>query len=162
MAYISIKEFSNRAGVSTQAVYQRLDKDLQSYLKIIDKRKMIEESALELFSLKAVEKESDKQIDNDLLKTLQDTLQILSKQLSEKDEQIRRKDQQLEELNQRLAEANKLNENNQILIAKTQEVKQIEAQSSAQFVDESEQGEPEEAQEKHEKRGFFYFLRRKQ
>ena len=67
MAYISIRDFSQRAGVSPQAIYQRLDKDLLNYIQVVENRKMIEESALELFSvkepLKQVDKEVDKQID---------------------------------------------------------------------------------------------------
>ena len=31
--YISISEFAKRAGVSVQAVYKRLDKDIQPWLK---------------------------------------------------------------------------------------------------------------------------------
>lgn len=172
MAYITIKDFAQRAGVSTQAVYQRLDKDLQSYFKLVDKRKMIEESALELFAPPQVVKQIDKEIDNDLSSTLQETIKLLSSQLSEKDEQIRekdrqiqRKDEQIEKLNERLAEAFELNKNNQVLIARGQEPKRLEAQTVEVVNQEGESQEiktaPEE--EKQERKSFFdIFRRRKQ
>lgn len=119
--YLSIKEFATRAGVSSQAVYQRLSKDLQSYCKEIDGKKMLDIKALDLFTNKEVDNEKNKQIDNELIKTLQDTLKVLSAQLETKDRQIA-------ELNERLQEANELNKNNQILIGRQQEQKQIEAE----------------------------------
>ena len=116
MEYLPIKEFAKRAGVSTQAIYQRLDKDLKSYCKEVEGKKTLSEKALDLFILK----EPDKPVDNELIKTLQDTLKLLSNQLEVKDKQIA-------ELNERLAEANELHRNNQILIGREQEPKQIES-----------------------------------
>lgn len=80
MDYISIKDFASKVGVSPQAIYQRLDKDLQGYVKVIKGKKTLDIKALELFS--------DKQIEQDIVKTLQDTLTVLSNQLLEKDKQI--------------------------------------------------------------------------
>lgn len=111
MDFVPVKEFARRAGVSAQAIYQRIDKDLKKYCKEVDGKKMLDTSALQLFSLKANEKE----VDNGLIKTLQDTLTVLSSQLESKDRQIT-------ELNKRLAEANELNKNNQILIGRQQQI----------------------------------------
>jgi DNA-binding protein Fis len=55
--YLSIKEFSTSAGVSPQAIYQRLDKDLKPYLKDFKGKKSLNIQALELFSLKDTLKE---------------------------------------------------------------------------------------------------------
>ena len=119
--FITIKEFATRAGVSSQAIYQRLSKDLQSYCKEIDGKKMLDTTALELFASKEVDNDTNNPLDNELIKTLQDTLHILSAQLDTKDRQIA-------ELNERLQEANELNKNNQILIGRQQDQKQIEAE----------------------------------
>lgn len=47
--YIPIPVFAKRAGVSKQAVYARLDKDLSAYCQEIDGRKMLDVSALSLY-----------------------------------------------------------------------------------------------------------------
>ena len=133
--YISVKEFAERAGVSPQAIYQRLEKDLQTYCKVVGKRKNVDTKALELFNTKpayqAVDKElqdtlkdianhfkSEKQDNSndsevlllkELVNTLQDSLITLKDQINVKDNQIK-------ELNARLKEANQLNQNNQILL----------------------------------------------
>jgi len=111
--YISIKDFASQAGVSPQALYQRLEKDLKPYLKIIDGKKTLNTKGLELFSLKAAEQQPVQCIDKDLLKTLQETLKFLSSQLEMKDQQILN-------LNERLKEAQELNKNNQILLGSEQ------------------------------------------
>ena len=45
--WLTVREFAARAGVSIQAVYQRLDKDLSSYLKSEKGRKYIHSDALQ-------------------------------------------------------------------------------------------------------------------
>jgi len=107
--YISIKEFAQQIGVSSQAVYQRLDKDLKPFLKVVDNKKKLNIQAFELFNLKGVEQPIDKEIDNQLIKTLQETLKVLSRQLEAKDQQIK-------DLNERLRDSQELNKNNQILL----------------------------------------------
>jgi hypothetical protein len=121
--YISIKEFAARAGVTTQAIYQRLDKDLQIYFKIIDKKKCLNISALELFILKPVDNEIQadlQRIDKDIVNSLQATLKVLTAQLEVKDKQLEAKDRQISELHERLKEAQELNRNNQILLGSEQ------------------------------------------
>ncbi|MDR3046767.1 MAG: hypothetical protein LBU51_04015 [Bacteroidales bacterium] len=114
--YISIKEFATRAGVTTQAIYQRIDKDLQSYFKIVGNKKCLNISALEMFSLKQDDKQPQdnlQTVDNSLVSTLQETLKVLTAQLEVKDIQI-------SELNERLKEAQELNRNNQFLLGSEQ------------------------------------------
>ena len=48
--FYTVAEFSERAGITTQAVYQRLQKDLGKYCKVESGRKMISAEALKLFS----------------------------------------------------------------------------------------------------------------
>jgi len=111
--YISIKDFALKVGVSPQALYQRLDKDLKPFLKVVESKKTLNIKALELFTLKEVEQVVDKAVDKDLLKTLQATLKVLEGQLEAKDKQIA-------DLNDRLKEAQELNRNNQILLGSEQ------------------------------------------
>lgn len=109
--YISIAEFAKRAGVSRQAVYSRLDRDLSSFVQVDNGKKTLNIRALELFSVK-----QDSQVDcSSSVKTLQDgiTLEViktLQTQLAEKDKQIAEKDKQIAELQRQLYEARKSND----------------------------------------------------
>lgn len=120
--YITIKEFATRAGVSPQAIYQRLDKDLKKYLKVIEGKKMLNSEGLTVFGINEV----DKDVDNDFARSLQDTLIVLT-------EQLRVKDQQIADLNERLEQALKLNENNQILLLDKQSKELPEPDESSGF-----------------------------
>ena len=50
--YITVKDFANLAGVSTQAIYQRIDKDLKRFVKVENGKKLILMAALEFFKCK--------------------------------------------------------------------------------------------------------------
>lgn len=106
--YISIAEFAERAGVSKQAVYQRLNKSLKAYVKDVDGKKSIDIRALEdlygkggcskleqVFQGKiqgveqGSEEEKEGQLINKLIDTLQEELKIKDELLNEKDRQIK-------------------------------------------------------------------------
>lgn len=118
--YISIAEFAERAGVSKQAVYQRLNKSLKAYVKDVDGKKSINIRALEdLYGkdncsrleqdiqgeFKGVEEGIDQEKEAQLINKLIDTLQ---EELKSKDEQIREKDLQIKELHNLLDQQQKL------------------------------------------------------
>ena len=113
---LTIKEFAEAAGVSSQAVYQRLTKSLQPYVVEVNGKKHLKKEALSLFDVteqKTENKEVDKDsinIDKELIKTLQATINILQGQLETKDEQIA-------ELNARLKDALELNKGQMLLSA---------------------------------------------
>lgn len=87
--HLTIKEFAKRAGVSTQAIYQRLSKDLAPYLQVANGKKTLDDAALALFS-----DNSNKQVDcASASKSLQDEIMLeliktLQEQLVEKDKQL--------------------------------------------------------------------------
>jgi hypothetical protein len=99
--YISIAEFSKRANISKQRVYQLLNKSLKDFVKEIDGVKMLHIQALERYQNKEnnsrVEQGFEQDLNNPLNDTLIKTIEILQEQLNVKDRQI-------EELNNRLAE----------------------------------------------------------
>ena len=64
--YMAIKDFADRVGVTPSAVYQRLDKDLKPFLKVIEGKKTLDSQALKLYE------DQDLQ----LYKTLDDLKQI--------------------------------------------------------------------------------------
>lgn len=104
--YISVKEFAVKAGVSPQAVYQRIDKDLKQFVKIQSGKKTISEEALEQFSInenKLVDnlKKSDfshNDVSDKLIQSLLSQLDKKDCQIAEKDRQIAEKDIQLKEI----------------------------------------------------------------
>lgn len=64
--WLTVRQFADAAGVSIQAVYQRLDKDLKSYLKTEDGRKFVNSDALQFVGDSSTCKETDKQLTRDL------------------------------------------------------------------------------------------------
>lgn len=132
---LTIKEVSQLVGVSTQAIYQRIDKDLKPYLKEVDGKKYLFPAVLEQFNkapaqapLQAVDKEVDKQLSS----ALQAVIDTLKEQLEQKDRQIERLQGELMEQNthvrkqsEKLVElveqVNELQRNNQILLRAEQE-----------------------------------------
>lgn len=107
--YITIQQFSALAGVSRQAIYQRLDKDLQKYCKVVDNKKMLNIEGLELFVVNEVVKQVDKvdkKVDNLLDKKLTDEslkgLEIKENYISDLtknlDKQLTNKDKQFTDL----------------------------------------------------------------
>lgn len=112
--FITVKDFASRVGISTQAVYQRLDKDLKKYLQVINGKKMLKISAIEDMidkndfarqvncdktDCKELGKQVVKNFASDLQanektlqadnSSLQEVLKVLSEQLEEKDKQIK-------------------------------------------------------------------------
>lgn len=103
--YLSVKAFADRAGISTQRVYQLLAKDLQDSCKVIDNTKFIHISALSRFVEKPICKDLQANLHEDLpslnkalqeqIETLKQHNTLLSKQLSVKDAQLSEKDKQI-------------------------------------------------------------------
>ena len=79
--WISVKEFSERAGISVQAVYKQLNKKLKPYLTVMNCTKMLNIKALEEVYEKTEDEPIKPKVDERLLN------QLLN-QLEEKDRQI--------------------------------------------------------------------------
>lgn len=75
--YLSIKEFAELVGVSQQAIYKQLNNKLKPYLKVVDNKKMLNKSAVELF----------KKPDNSST-VEQQLINMLQTELNQKNEQI--------------------------------------------------------------------------
>lgn len=85
--YISISEFGRRAGVSRQAIQQRLDTSLREYVKVEQGKKTINIKGLELFRGARLAQD-DSNLPQGLIDTLQQTINTLQGQLEVKDHQI--------------------------------------------------------------------------
>lgn len=110
--YISIKEFASKAGVSTQAIYQRIEKDLKGFVKVENGKKLILIAALEFFKYKKENQVDYQETENCLQKNdnktkknssdFKDILEFLQSQLVKKDEQLAEKDKQIAEKDKQL------------------------------------------------------------
>ena len=95
---MSVKEFAERAGVTVQSVYQRLNKSLKPYFKVVKGVKYVEIKALtEVYGLKVEQgfkgdfKENIKDFkDSEKHKkdTSEQVIDLLREELKKKDEQI--------------------------------------------------------------------------
>lgn len=105
--YISIKEFANRAGVSAQSVYQRLNTSLKKYSRVENGKKTINTKALEeVYSIK-VEQDFKQDFKGNFKGFNEEIIELLRQELKAKDNQI--------------AELQKLLNQEQMLHARTQE-----------------------------------------
>ena len=84
--YISIPAFAERAGVSRQAIYKRLDRDLKTFVDTVDGKKLLDTNALQLFQTTCqpttVEQPKDNQSTDVISKLLTDQVNQLNNQLT--------------------------------------------------------------------------------
>ena len=112
--YISIKEFAERAGVSPQAIYKRLnqvDNQLNNYIKPVGNRRMLNIKALQdIYGIRVdnqnqpVEQPVVNFSQPDQIRLLQDQLNSKDQQLREQAEQEQKKDEQIRMLQEQLIE----------------------------------------------------------
>lgn len=127
--YITIAEFAEKAGVSKQAIYQRLNKGLKEYFKVIDGVKMLNISALEELYGKELEQDIEQEIEQESQANSQENQDVIKALL----EQLRAKDQQIADLNERLADEQKSHGRTQmLLVEKEHQLQLIEDQRKEQ------------------------------
>ena len=112
--YISIKEFAERAGVSPQALYKRLnqvDNQLNNYIKPVGNQRMLNIQALhDIYGIEVdnqnqpVEQPVVNFNQPDQIKMLQDQLKVKDQQLREQAERDQKKDEQIRMLQEQLIE----------------------------------------------------------
>jgi len=92
--YISIADFAERAGVSKQAVYKRVEKDLNQYFKLLDGKKFLHTNALTLFnsndSTEAVEQPESSDLKDDMIQQLKLENERLNNQNSQSNDLIKK------------------------------------------------------------------------
>lgn len=180
--YISIKEFAKRSAITTQAVYQRLNKDLKKYLKVIDGKKMIDTMALNNFIHKdskdivaKCNEEIDKaneQVDNQVAnqfkeilkenvanlqseqKVLQSAIEVFIKQLEEKDKQIKSLQEELNIQNEHVRKQSDR------LVGLVEQVNEL--QRNNQVLLAQKDMAKKELETKKQKKGIFSWMSKKQ
>ena len=117
--YITVAEFAEKAGVSKQAVYQRLNKKLKPYVKMVDGAKMLNTKALEEVYGQSVEQGVEQELEQENQENSKETQenskenQDIIKALLE---QLKTKDIQISELNERLAYEQRNHSRTQLLL----------------------------------------------
>lgn len=156
--YISIKEFAELAGVSVQAVYKRLNNQLNPYIKLVENRKMLKKSALyEVYGIKVEQpiqpnhstnstEYSTKVESVETVKLLQKTVEILENELKIKNQQIETLQKENSELSRQLLElSGKVGDSLQGIVQTQLADKMIEGKK---ILTHSDQEKPEQAEEK--------------
>ena len=109
--YLTVKQFAERAGVSTQRFYQLLAKSLQAFTKVENGTKYISIEGLKVFDKEPLQALA-KPLQSDLqglappeTELLKETIEALRQQLTVKDEQLAAKDKQIGDLTSALVSA---------------------------------------------------------
>lgn len=162
---LSIKEVANIAGISTQAIYQRLDKDLQDYLIIEDGKKRLKISVItDVFAQnsRSTYKENSKNPEKVIFDFFQTQLKEKDTQLKAKDIQLQEKDDQIKQLLQAL-------HNSQTLLKQNQDILKLTAGAEAVNTDPADPPDtediesksvPETPKNKEKSRGFFSWFKK--
>lgn len=131
--YLTIKEFAEAAGVSKQAVYQRLTGALKPYVSIRDGIKYVNIKALKLYkgddTVKKLKKNNQEESNSVQVDSM---VELLKRELDEKNKQI--------------DELHKLLEQSQVNLS--------QAQYRLQLIEDQRNEEPEEKKESWWKRWF--------
>lgn len=143
--FLTVKQFAECAGITTQRVYQLIAKDLQSYCKVVGNTKYINISALERFATKPICKDLPSDLQT-FAKSLQDQIDTLQKHNDLLTQQLEIKDKQIYTLTESLQSATTALNSAQALHAGT-----IQGQLTMQ----SERSESIQEPEKEEKPSFL-------
>lgn len=152
--YLTIRQFAEAVGKSQQAIHQQLETRLKKYVKVIDNRKYIDNTAIrEVFGVDDLkEKSSDSineltsiqvalQVKDEIIKTLKQQIDGLMSDKEKLNEQLAVKDRQIETLNQLLSQQQALH------------LKQLEDKQQTEH-------EQEQKEEPPKKRGLFGIFRK--
>lgn len=126
--YITVAEYAEMFGISTQAVYKRIKTHLQPFVVVIAKKKYIDISALELEEQPATEQPCNQpnQPRNQPLQPL------LEQELAEKNKQIESLLRQIDTLTQQNSNLTELLRNSQVLLAAEKKILIEQQQSQEQ------------------------------
>lgn len=153
--YLSIADFAASIGVTKQAVYKRIDKDLLPFSKVINGKKCISIAAAELFNQKTQEltqgepgESTDERQDKEIVSYLMMQLEEKEKLIQQQQATISEQSSQIKELHQHimtqssaitdiLQKQSQLQENFQILLGRQQQM--IEAASTVEKTEDVDQ-----------------------
>ena len=152
--YLTVAEYAELEGITTQAVYKKLKTQLKPYVVVVSRRKCIDISALK--AQEAEEQTIKEQLFNQPNQPFQP---IWEKQLEEKDKQIESLLRQIESLQAQNSNLTELLRNSQVLLAAEKKLLLEQADGAP----EKEEVEEEAKEEVKESKGILnrLFRRRK-
>ena len=155
--YLSVKQFSERAGVSSQAVYKQLNNKLKKFKKVENGKTYVNIRGLSCFVAT-----NSTNVVQPVEQPVEQMIELLKEQLKAKDEQIRALNEQLKAKDETLKNAMRITENTQILLKNQQEksMPAIEEKNKEQLDQEKKEqlNEIEKLKnelEKEKNKGFF-------
>lgn len=163
--YLTIRQFAEAVGKSQQAIHQQLETRLKKYVKVIDNRKYIDNTAIrEVFGVDDLkEKSSDSineltsiqvalQVKDEIIKTLKQQIEDLRNDKNNLNEQLKVKDAEIDKLH---TEIDRL----QTLLDQQQQLHKS-LQDQQQLLIESKSNDDSAEAEQPKKRGFFGIFRK--
>ena len=105
LEYVPIKEFARTAGISTQAVYKRLNTDLKPYATELNGEKRISTAAFKLFQKNEFATELTTKLTtklNEVGKQNEELIALLKQELKHKTDENERLNQQIKSLQEQL------------------------------------------------------------
>lgn len=108
---LTVAEVAERCGKSKQAIYSRMSTSIQPFVQVLNGKKYLHISVLEVLDSRPLFKDSIK-VEQPLIDVLKEQLDLLQRQLEVKDRQI-------EELNKRLEQSLDRNRESNVLMAQT-------------------------------------------
>ncbi len=179
--YLTVKEVADKAGVSYQAVYKRLNTTLKKYVVLVEGRKLLRSEVLSEFGhsrKSTVEEEiepSSKQnkpsssFNEEEYKRLnarnEQMIDELRAQIQEKDEQIKKQSDHIIDLSNKIAELfdnnQKLQLNYQLLLSegdKDKDIIEVDPDSAPGDEEDQDKKIDQDDKEKDERKGFFQRL----
>lgn len=124
--FVTVKRFAELAGVSTQAVYKKINSDLQGFVRIDGSMKTVDTAALRYFGQQEVQVVSnqDPEITREMFDLLNLQLQVVNQKVFIRDEQINRL---LEQLKMQSEIAISAQHREQLALVELEMVKQLPA-----------------------------------
>lgn len=165
--YIPIADFAEAAGVTKQAVYKRVDKDLVQYCKYVDGRKVISREAVDLFratnSTEPVEQQQPIDSTDRIVKLLEESNARLNNQLVEMIEMLKREQEVNSELQKQILTLSKdfsdLAKQSNVLISQSQQLQALNSPKTTVDATASKVDEPTSVNHEQpvdrKKKGFF-------
>ena len=124
--FVTVKQFAKLANVSTQAVYARINSDLQGFVRLDGSKKTVDTAALRYFGQQEVQVVSnqDPEITREMFDLLNLQLQVVNQKVFIRDDQINRL---LEQLKMQSELAISAQHREQLALVELETVKQLPA-----------------------------------
>ena len=124
--FVRVKQLAELAGVSTQAVYFRINSDLQGFVRLDGSKKTVDTAALRYFGQQEVQVVSnqDPEITREMFDLLNLQLQVVNQKVFIRDDQINRL---LEQLKMQSELAISAQHREQLALVELETVKQLPA-----------------------------------